>query len=1032
MFGQSGNKESDSINYLTGIVRDAKTKKVIPSAQIQSLNHVTAATADSNGTFKIKIFSQSEMLIVKAFDYNPREISVRGRQNIVIDLYPEDFKDFYPVTEELTGPVRSSFSVSARNSISQIVEPYIVSADEAIESNLGGNIRAISKSGLSGIGSSFFIRGLNSINLNSQPLIVVDGVEWNNSLELNSLHNGFFNNSLADIDPNDIECITIIKDGVSLYGSKGGNGVILIKTKRGKDMATKIDVNTVVGIIDSPNSLPLMDGDEFRLYVTDLLGTNNLSKNEIETMKFLNDDTSDVSYLKYHNSTNWNKEVYRQGILQTYNISVNGGDNRALYYFSIGYTGNKEVVKNVDMQRLNTRFNADFFFSNRINMGLNIAFTNIDRNLLDDGVDFYTSPTFLAMIKAPFLNPYSYTADGTLTADLEDCDDFNVGNPTAIIKNSLNTNKHYRLNIGLKPVFQLSKSLSVSNHFEYSLSKIKETYYRPIIGAADQYIAGYGISTNVFKNQLIRDNNLFNDLRLQYIHQFGNKHLVNALAGIRYSVDIFESDYGEGHNTGSDQKRNLLNEEVFKTINGENINIKDISNYINLSYSFDNRYFISTAVSLDASSRFGNATNEGIQLFNHSWGIFPSFDAAWLISSEKFMNTLEFIDMLKLRAGFGYTGNDNIEPYASKAYLGSVKYMDRANGLILKNIGNTEIQWETLKKLNIGLDLNLFNDRLSCSADIFNNYTSNLLKIKKVPYLVGDGYYWENGGELSNKGFEFSFNAKLLNQSKIKWEIGSAIGHYKNKIESLPENYYTTSIYGAEILTSPGNPIGVFYGFKTKGIFKTEEEAKQSALKIIDENGIEHYFQAGDVHFDDLTGDSIINDADKQIIGDPNPDFYGSFNSKVIIGNFTINLLFNFSYGNDIYNYLRSEMEAGDSFFNQTTAMLNRWSYEGQETNQPKAVYGDPMGNNRFSDRWIEDGSFLKLKSFSVNYRVPLKNKIIQGLNVWIAANNLFTLTKYLGRDPEVSVNNGVLYQGIDAGLLPLNKGFYLGLKLNL
>ena len=1030
--GRSNPEAVDSISYVKGIVRDAKTKMPVAAAQIRTLNHEAAATTDENGAFKIEIASSGEVLLVKAFDYNPREIPVRGRKSLEIDLYPEVFTSTYSEIDGLTGTVRSSYSTSAAKGSSEMGHPTVVSVDDVIQSRMGGDVRAITRSGASGIGSSLFIRGLNSLNLNAQPLFVVDGVIWNNLYDVVSLHDGFFTNSLADIDLNDIESVTVIKDGTSFYGSKGSNGVIIVKTKRGKDMATKIEVNALGGMIEEPGSLPVMDGDQFRIYATDLLGTMDLPASAYEEMNFLQDDPSKLTYNKYHNTTDWDNEVYKQGTSQSYNISVNGGDEKALYAFSMGYTGNSGVVKTTDMQRLNTRFNADFIMSDKITMGLNVGFTNIDRTLLDDGVNFYTSPTYLAMMKAEFLNPYMYTSTGTLTSDVEDSDDFNVGNPTAIIENSLNTNKHYRLNMGAKPVFKLSPSLTLSTQFDYSLDKVKETYYSPIIGAADRDIPGLGISENVFRSQQMRNIAVFDDTRLQYLHQFGSFHKVNAILGWRYLNNYYESDYAEGHNSGSDQKRNLLTEEDFKNTSGLNNQINSISNYANVDYSYDNRYFLTASVAVDGSSRFGKETKGGLQMFSRSWGVFPSANAAWLLSSEKFMAGATFIDLLKLRASFGVSGNDAIDPYAWTAYFNSVRYMDRANGLILANIGNTEIQWETSTKMNLGIDANLFNDRLALSADIYDNRTKDLLGLKSLPDVAGAGYYWNNEGELSNKGYEISANLKLLNFKSLKWELGASVGHYQNKIESLPNGDYSTSIYGAEILTSVGNPAGVFYGYKTNGVFAGEADATAANLKMIDSNGTESYFGAGDVQFVEVEKDGIIDDNDKQIIGDPNPDFYGSFNSKIAIRNLTIDALFTYSYGNDVYNLLRSKLESGSSFMNQTTAMLNRWTYEGQQTNQPKVVYGDPMGNSRFSDRWIEDGSYLRLKSLSINYKIPVRSTVIEGLNIWISANNLWTLTNYLGRDPEVSAQNAVLFQGIDTGLIPVCKSYFVGVKLNL
>ena len=1020
-----------SVFILKGIVRDAKTQQPIVAAQIRSQSHKSAATTDESGNFEIEVSSPSEVLIVNAFDYNLREVPVRGRENLEIDLYSEVYRDLYKEIEGLTGPMRSAYTVNSANGTNDIGNPMYLSVDDAIQSRMNGDVRAMNRSGNSGLGASMFIRGLNSVNMNAQPLFIVDGVIWNNYFDINSVHDGFYNNPLDDIDMNDIESVTIIKDGTSIYGSKGGNGVIVIKTKRGKDMATKIVFNAFGGITEKTTSLPMMNGDQLRIYTTDLLGSTGLNSEQIDQMPFLNDDPNSITYKKYHNNTNWDDEVYQQGFTHSYNIGVNGGDDKALYYFSLGYTGNKGIINTTDLQRLNTRTNADFFLTENIKLGMNVGYTTIDRTLLDDGINYYTSPSFLAMLKAPFLSPYKYTPTGTLTTDLEDADYFNVGNPTAVIANALNTNKHYRLSIGFKPEFKLSPAFTLSSQFEYAIDKFKETYYSPMVGVADRVLPGIGISENVFKSQVMRNNAIFDDTQLKFEKQINEVHSIKAFAGVRYISNYFEFDYGEGHNSGSDQKRNLLDQLIRKT-DGANNRVKSISNYISGDYGYDNRYFLSAAVAMDASSRFGSETQGGFKLFDRSWGVFPSINAGWLISSETFMANVDAIDWLKLRVGYGISGNDDIEPYAWSAYFESTKYMDRANGLILANIGNSEIQWETTAKASLGADAILFNDRLSITADVYSNKTKDLLFLKSLPEVAGNGNYWGNGGEMTNKGFEITADFKLLNLSGFKWEVGASIGHYKNNIESLPDGEYVTSLYGADILTSVGNSAGVFYGYKTLGVFTNEDAVASANLRLIDENGISNYFKAGDMHFEDLNGDGIIDKNDRQIIGDPNPDFYGSFNSKFDIGNFSLEMLFTYSSGNDIYNALRANLEAGSMAVNQTTTMLTRWFYEGQESKQPKVTYLDPMNNSRFSDRWIEDGSYLRFKTLSLGYNIPLKIAAIENLKIWVSANNLFTLTNYLGRDPEVSVKNDVLYQGIDAGLIPLTRSYFIGIKMNL
>ncbi len=1031
--GQTDTLKTIDSEFVTGKVLDANTKEPVAAAQIQNLNYEAAATTDENGEFKITIASKTDVLLIKAIDFNATVVPVKGRDSISVAIYKDVFTPDYPEFDNIAGKTRTSFTTNATNISTKKEDLTAQSIDDILYSNNGGSLRAVTRSGgNTEMGNAMFIRGLNSVLLNTQPLIVVDGVIWNNYSDETSIHDGYFMNPLSNIDKNDIESITVIKDGTSLYGSKGGNGVILIKTQRGKDMATKIVFNMSAGLSETPSSMPLLNGDQYKVLITDLLETEGLSPQTIGALEYLDEDESSTNYMDYHNTTNWEDLIYQNGTCQNAHLSVNGGDERALYAFSLGYAGNKGLVNSTTGQRLNTRFNADFFLAKRIDLGLNIGFTYTGKTLLDDGVNFYSSPSYLAMIKAKFLNPNSYTTSGTLTSDLEDADIFGVGNPVAIIENALNTNKRYRMNLGLTPKLRLTRNLIISDQFDYSLYKVKESHYDPLIGTADRYIENYGISENCFQNQVIQNDNFFNDAQIRYTPVLNQKNNLNILAGLRYIYDSYNTEYVEGHNSGSDEIRNLSIDEEYITMDGANLETKSLSFYANADYNYNNRYFLTVTAALDASSRFGDNIDESLQMLGYCWGIFPSVNAAWLISAEDFMANISLINLLKLRIGYGITGNDAIDPYGKTGYFSSINYIDRANGLYISNIGNSKFQWETTTKTNIGLDLNILNNRIALSADVYSNSTDNLAHLNTLPEVAGSGTYWTNGGELTNKGFEVGANIKALNMNKLQWEIGASVGHYKNKITALPDGEIITSIYDAEILTAVDNSAGVFYGYETNGVFATTEEAEAANLKIVDEYNNETYFGAGDIHFTDGNNDNIINENDKKIIGDPNPDIYGSFNNAITYGNFTLNALCTFSYGNDVYNYLRANLESGSDYINQTTAMLNRWTYEGQETDMPQAYYGDPMGNARFSDRWIEDGSYLKLKSVSLTYKVPINSAVFDQLTVWISANNLLTLTNYLGRDPEFSCSNSVLYQGIDNGLLPSTRSYLIGIKLNL
>jgi TonB-linked SusC/RagA family outer membrane protein len=1017
---------------VTGIVRDAHTKNPIAAAQIQALNNVSSSTTDEKGRFSIKLSRLDEVLSVKAYDYSVREIPLRGSMSLEIDLYPETFTNYYSDQDLLTGKSRNSITIPSAKTFKDFKLSQAISADEFVQSELGGNVRSISRSGMAGMGASMFIRGLNSLNANAQPLYVIDGAIFNNNYDVESIFEGHFSNPLLNIDINDIESITVLKDGTSIYGSKGSNGVILIKTIRSKDQVTKINVNLTTGMINTPNQIPIMNADQYRIYASDMIGTAGYTNKEISELGFIQTDPSLSIYNVYHNNTNWANESFRKGSTQSYSINVQGGDDKALYYFSLGYTGNNSIVKESDMTRINTRFNADINLAKSVTLGLNVSYTNHENHLFDDGVNFYTSPTYLSLIKSPFLSPNTFTYYGSKTLDLADEDELGIGNPTALINNSLNYTRQHYFDFGLTPAWKINKSLTLSSQIDYNLNKYEENYYRPMLGCADQYLEGYGYSYNMIKHQLIRNISIFNDTRLSYNKKINGVNNIDAILGWRYSNNYYEMDYIEGHNTGSDNNTILNNSFDYLKDLGANDLTKSVSTYANIDYNFANRYFLSAAVSLDGSSRFGKKTESGLHLFGQSWAVFPSFSAGWLVSSEKFMENVSFVNLLKLRAGYGMTGNDGIKDYASRAYFQTVRYLGFANGIVISNIANDKLQWETTGRANAGIDLGLFNERLNLTMDVFSSRTKNLLIWRSLGDLAGLDAYQTNAGELSNKGFEFSANLKLINLKKFQWEVGMTTGHYKNRIESLPDGDIMTKVYGGTVLTTVGQPAGVFYGYKTNGVYASQADADAANLSVLNNNGTYTKFAAGDVRFVDSKADNILNEEDRQIIGNPNPDLYGSFTSKISFGKLTFSALFNYSYGNDVYNYLRSQLESGSTMSNQTTAMESRWTADGQITNMPKAVYGDPMGNARFSDRWIEDGSYIRLKTISLSYKIPVKTSFISGVDVWVAANNLYTWTNYLGYDPEFSVKNSVLYQGVDAGLIPLTKSFFAGVKINL
>ena len=1040
-----------------GIIIDAVTKNPLAGIQIQTLNDRNyAAMTNAKGEFTIKVPTFATALYVHAPQYMSQQVAI-GDGDIKVVLLADKFKQMYDNSTNIT----ASATAKIKTTTSQTVETDI-------EDNLGADVRSITRSGGPGYGTAMFVRGLNSLNANAQPLIVVDGVVRDMQPSRNSLHYGDYNNLILNINPEDIEKVTVMKNATAIYGAKGANGVILIDTKRGRSMATRIDANIGVGVTLKPQLPEMMNASQYRLYASEMVGTfPKIADYDLERLQFLNDDPNGYYYKTYHNDTDWSKEVYREALTQNYNINVQGGDNIGMYNLSIGYTDGQSTAKENGFNRLNVRFNTDITIIDKLTTRFDMSFTKINRDVFDNGApeDFTTapvsSPTFLGLIKAPILNPYSYNQAGQLSSTLSKADDFvsmldenlTLGNPTALLENGSAINKNRventEFNAVIAPKFQFNDNLYIQETFSYTLNRNSQRYYRPTGGMPIFLIEGIGSVENMAMSLFAKETSVMSDTRLHFNKHLGS-HFLDVYGGMRYTSFAFDNSNPKGQyaTAANDKTPNISKNMEFKESYGVDDAWKNISWYANIDYNFRNLYFLQVAMSLETSSRFGENA-DGLSLGGVKWAYFPSVQAGWAISNEKWFPKTSAVNYLLLKAGYDISGNDDINNYAARTSFQVMQYLNNSTAHMLNNIGNDKITYEKTGQFNVGFQSYLLNNRVGVDFNYYRKHTTNLLTLKSFENPVaGINNYWSNGGSLDNEGYEVTLTTKPVVGKNFNIELGASVGHYVNKVKSLPNDDklylngkkdaqgFTSSIYGTDnIATIVGQPVGSFYGYKTAGVFKDDEAAKVNNgnyLYLVDETGNRQYFKAGDMHFVDINGDGEINEADKTIIGNPNPDIYGNIFANVMWKNFSLNIGFNYSLGNDVYNYSRSILEGGNNFYNQTTAMTNRWRHEGQQTSIPRASYGDPMGNSRFSDRWIEDGSYLRLKTLNLSYKVPVKSDWLQGLTVWVEANNLFTISKYLGSDPEFAASNNVLYQGIDTGNIALSRTFTFGMKINL
>ncbi|WP_316783717.1 SusC/RagA family TonB-linked outer membrane protein [Pedobacter frigiditerrae] len=1020
---------------ISGLVIDGNTKKPLIGVRLTVANF-SAALTDDKGKFAITVPNYNSTIAVSFVGYHTKIVPVHKGKLATIIIWPDTYNSVFT---EVDLPMGKQ-SLARTSAAVDVFKPQGAwnNNSETPMSDVQGKLtglNAIRKSGTQGIGADVFIRGFSSLYATNQPLYVVDGMIYDVNSYGASLTLGHRNNPLQGIDLRDIESVTLIKDAAAtaVYGTKAANGILSITTNRAKDLATQIDFSAYAGINLKPKNLAVMDAADYRIYLTDVLSSQGLTAAQIAAKPYMNDNTDPVAnptYYMYHNNTNWQKEVLKSSFDQNYYVKVSGGDNIAKYALSVGYLSDKGVIDSTGNNRYNMRFNSDLNLTKKLQANTNLSFTYTEQRLKDQGIAPITNPIFLSLVKAPFLAVNEVSSTGAVSPNLADYDTLQVSNPRALIEKGLNLKKAYRFFGNINFDYTFSKSFKISNLTGVTYDKTQETTFVPRKGVAN-YVLPTTFGDSRSGTQVIRYFSVFDDLRLTFDKKIGQAHNIHAVAGTRFMSSQSEQDNAIGYNTATDALIGIGNTNAaLRYLGGDLGRWSSLNSYLTADYNYKETYYVSAAVAVDQSSRFGRA-DISKSFLSGKTAILPALSAAWLISSEDFMRDYKYIDLLKLRTSLGYVGNDDIGNYNNRQYYVSQNLLG-LQGLVRGNVANPNIQWEEILKFNFGADMSVFNERLSLSIDYFQNTTYNMLTYVPINSVGGITTFIDNQGTSRMRGFELGLNGRILNNN-LKWDIGVNLGTYKNEIRNLPGSADIITTYaGGTYLTRKGETANMFYGHRTNGVYASDAEASAAGLSIINAGGVKVPFKGGDMRFVDTNGDKIVDDADRTIIGDPNPALYGSINNSFNYKRWDLSILFSFVTGNDLYNYTRAQLESGSTYYNQTDALRNRWRGNGQVTNVPKASFGDPMGNARFSDRWIEDGSYLRLRTVNLSYNIPMKTKGIKYVKVYGTANNVFTLTNYLGYDPEFSAGSSIFNQGVDTTLEPQFRSFQLGVRVGL
>jgi TonB-dependent SusC/RagA subfamily outer membrane receptor len=599
---------------LTGIVTDAVTKKGIVGVRLSVLNF-SAAITDENGHFTINVPSYDAEVIVNADGYETRYVPLKGRTTINVSLLDDDHFSFQQPATLPFGQViqrKTNAALGVYNANGEWKRP-----DETVDALLQGlvaGLNSIRRSGAPGVGANLFLRGFNSLYATNKPLIVIDGMLYDANDYGESIIANNYTNQFALINVQDIDNITVIKDASSIYGVKGANGAILITTARAKQQATRIDASVYTGFNIAPENLPVMNAFHYRNYLGEILQGKGLSATEIAALPYMNDDKNNPEFYRYHNLTKWQDKIFENSVSRNLFLKVTGGDNIATYALSVGYMKNEGVVRNTDITRYNTRFNAAFNFSKKLTGSANLSFTYNEQNLKDQGIADKTAPIFVALTKAPFLTDHEVNDKGVFSPNLEDVDVFGVSNPSALIETMQAFNKYYRFQGSFSFQYQIKNSLKAATLFGVIYDKVRENVFIPRKGVADDTLSN-AIADSRLGAQVKRLFSVFTDTYLEYAKTFNRKQSVATRLGLRYQHNDAEQDFALGFNSATDQLVSVQNGvTALRQIGGGIGEWNWMNTYFNFDYALSNKYFFSLNAAMDASSRFGKQVTEGITI----------------------------------------------------------------------------------------------------------------------------------------------------------------------------------------------------------------------------------------------------------------------------------------------------------------------------------------------------------------------------------------------------------------------------------
>jgi len=947
----------------------------------------------TDGSFSIQVPENGGTLIFSYIGFENIEMKVSEETVLNIKLKRKDVRGEEIVVVGYGGVRKSDLTGSVSSVKSKDLAAY--PASNAVQALQGRSAGVLVQANNGNPGGSFRvrIRGGNSINASSDPIFVVDGFVG------------------ANIPPpEDIESMEILKDAsaTAIYGSRGANGVILVTTKKGKAGKPKIEINSSYSTQKEINRLPLLNGAQFTDYIKEI----------------------NPAYSAGNANTDWQNLIFTNGNIKNTQLSFSGGTDAVHYYVSGALYDQQGIITNSAFKRFNITSNVDFAISKGLKIGMN-AFVGSSTN---DGVRTQENTgggNSTGVVAGAYkFGPDQpvYKADGSYTlAVVGDPHD----NPVAVVNELQNEVKANLYQYNFYADVNLVKNLKFKTSFGEFTNNERTGQFTPTTLNAGKNVGGLGTLIQQVRKSYINEN------YLTYSNTFSKKHKVTALLGGSYQKFVSEdfSINSQSFLSNSVSFWNLGGGAVALPGSSAYAESQLASYYARVNYNLSDKYLLTVNARYDGSSNFSK---------NNKWAFFPSAALAWNMHKERFMQKMNAISNFKWRLSYGLTGNQAISPYQTLARFSSVYTFvngTSVNAVRPTTIANDELKWETTAQQNIGVDIGFFNNRIAITADYYKSITSDLLFNVPLPQYSGYTTQIKNIGKIENKGFEFAINSKNLT-GDFGWNTDFNISFNRNKVLALPGG--TDIIYAnapghmvgignsAQILRV-GQPVGSFFGWIYDGVY-------QAGATFIPGGGFEQ--AAGGEKFRDMSGkkdangvplfqpDGTLNNDDRTVIGNPNPDFIWGFNNEFTYRNFDLNCFIQGSQGNDLLSYTLLELETLSGINNATTEILNRWTTTNTNTNIPKAFAGRPQ---RVSTRFIFDGSYLRIKNLALGYSFPnemMKRIKLQKLRLYVSAQNVFTSTKYRGYDPEVNYRNSNLNAGVDYASYPNAKSFTAGINI--